>query len=134
MTLQKQIREDMVKAMKERNQDVVSILRVAAGEFGREKKTAEDLSDEAVTGIIKKMVEDARSLGNDDEADILEKYLPKKYTEEETEEIIGHLILGNNYSGMKDMGTVMGLLSPMTKSGQMNGKFASNVVKEMLTK
>ena len=133
MTLQEQIREDMVKAMKERNQEVVSILRVAAGEFAREKKTSEDLSDEDVTAIIKKMVEDATTLGNDGEVKILEVYLPKKFTEEETKEMIEHLILGNKYSGMKDMGTVMGLLNPMTKTGQMDGKFASGVVREMLT-
>lgn len=134
MSLQEQIREDMVKAMKERDTDVVSILRVVAGEFGREMKSSKELSDEDATAIIKKMVEDANTLGNTGEVEILEKYLPKKLTEKETREIIELLIVGNNYSGMKNMGMVMGLLSPMTKTGEMDGKFASQVVREMLTK
>jgi len=131
MTIHEQINADLVSAMKSKDRDTLEILRVVKGEFGREGK---DLPDEKSLPIIRKMVENAKELGNDGEVEILENYLPKKLSEEDTRKIIEHLILGNNYSGMKDMGVVMGLLKPMTTSGEMDGKFVSGVVREMLTK
>jgi len=124
----------MVKAMKERNQDVVSILRVVAGEFGREMKSSKELSDEAAIAVIKKMVENAKSLGNDGEVEILEKYLPQMLGENQIKIIIAGIINKHGFSGMKNMGEVMKILKSLPNATQIDGKFASSVVKEFLTK
>ena len=49
MSLQEQIREDMVAAMKSKNPDVVSLLRVVSGEFGRIGKDVSD--DQAIKKV-----------------------------------------------------------------------------------
>lgn len=127
MTLQEQIREDMVDAMKSKDTQTVSLLRVVAGEFGRVGK---DLSDEQALKVIRKMSENAKELGNQKEVEILDKYLPQMLDENQITLLVNEIIHQNGYSGMKDMGKVMSQL----KSPQIDGKISSKIVKEMLSK
>ena len=130
MSLQSQIREDMVAAMKTRDSEVVSLLRVVAGEFGREMKDVRvELTDDHAIKIIRKMSETAKELGNDGEVEILDKYLPQMFSESHITLAVNEIIQQNGYSGMKDMGKVMAEI----KSPSIDGKIASKIVKEMLT-
>ena len=131
MNLQKQIREDMIAAMKSRDTETVSLLRVVAGEFGRIGK---DLTDEQVIKVLKKMSENAKELGNLNEILILKKYLPEMLGKLQTRTIIGGIIQKNQYCGMKDMGKVMGTLKTHPMSTQIDGKIASGIVRELLSK
>ena len=131
MNLQKQIREDMLAAMKSRDTETVSLLRVVAGEFGRIGK---DLTNEQVIKVLKKMSENAKELGNLNEILILKKYLPEMLEEQQTRTIIGGIIQKNQYNSMKDMGKVMGTVKTHPMSTQIDGKLASRIVKELLSK
>ena len=125
MTLQKQIKADMVTAMKTKDTETLSLLRVVTGEFSRVGK---ELSDDEVLKVLRKMSNDAEGLGNDDEVEILEKYLPQMFTETHIRLAVNKIIQDNDYSGMKDMGNVMKEL----KSPSIDNKLASNIVREML--
>jgi len=130
MSLQTQIREDMIAAMKSRDTETVSLLRVVAGEFGRVGK---DLSDEEALKVLRKMSENATELGNLEEVEILDKYLPQMLGEFQLKTIIGGIIQKNQYSGMQDMGKVMGTLKSHPMTAQIDGKIASQITRELLS-
>ena len=130
MNLQEQIRLDMVNAMKTKDSERLSLLRVVAGEFSRVGK---ELSDEQVLKVLKKLVENANEMGNISEINILEKYLPKMLGDDEVKIIISNIINENGFSGIKDMGKVMGELKKLDVASQIDGKKSSTFVKEMLS-
>jgi len=134
MSLQSQIREDMLAAMKNRETEKVSLLRVVAGEFGREMKTGKELSDEEALKVLRKMSENATELGNQGEVDILDKYLPKMLGEFQIKTIVGGIIQKNGFAGMQDMGKVMTTIKNHPMSAQIDGKTASGIVRELLAK
>ncbi len=133
MGLQAKIREDMVAAMKARDNETVSFLRVVAGEFGREMNNGIELQDDQVVVILKRMKKDATTMGNANEVTILDKYLPQMLGEFQLKTIIGGIVTKNEYSGMQDMGKVMGTLKTHPMSAQIDGKLASTITRELLT-
>ena len=133
MGLQAKIREDMVAAMKARDRETVDLLRVVAGEFSRKMNNGIELPDDEVIPIIRKMVENAKELGNDSEIPILEKYLPHMLGEFQIKTIVGGIIQKNKYSGMQDMGKVMGTLKTHPMTAQIDGKLSSRITRELLT-
>jgi len=132
MSLQSQIREDMLAAMKNRDTETVSLLRVVAGEFGRVGK---DLNDKEALKVLRKMSENATELGNLNEVEILDKYIPKVVMlgEYQIRTIVGGIIQKNQYCSMQDMGKVMGTLKSHPMSVQIDNKLASVITKELLT-
>jgi len=153
MSLQSQIRNDMVAAMKSRDKNTVELLRVVAGEFGREMNNGIELQDDQVTAILKRMKKDAIIMGNLNEVEILNKYLPTILGETQIKTIVGGIIQKNGYSGMQNMGKVMGTLKTQKNgysgmqnmgkvmgtlkthpmSAQIDNKIASRITKELLT-
>lgn len=129
MTVQEQVRKDMIDAMKSKNTDKADLLKVLIGEFNRFDK---ELSDEKALKEIKKMFENAKQMGNSFEMEILDRYLPKMLDEEEVKQIVSDVIKTNNASSMKDMGMVMGTLKKHPKSAQIDMKMANNIVKTIL--
>ncbi|MDA3779732.1 MAG: GatB/YqeY domain-containing protein [Bacteroidales bacterium] len=129
MTLQEQIKNDMITAMKSKNAEVVNLLRVVSGEFSRIGK---ELSDEQSLKVLHKMSKNAKELGNKNEVKILNEYLPEMFDYYQTKSLIVLMIENNDFSGMKDMGKVMGMVKNHEKSHCFDGKLTSNIVKEML--
>lgn len=127
MTLQEKIDVHLKNAILTSNTEVKSILRVLIGEMNREGKI---IPDERVISIVKKLIENAKILGNHGEISILETYLPKQLSEEQLNALIVALIFENNYT-IKDMGKIMGDLKSKF-SGQYDGKLASTLIKEKL--
>jgi len=128
MNLQEKIKADMVAAMKNKNEDVKSLLRVVLGEFNQIGK---EVSDEDAIRIIKKMKENAIEMGNQIEVDILDPYLPSMLEPKQLEILIKGIIQKNSFEGMKDMGKVMGELK--TNYGSTyDGKLASDIVRNNL--
>lgn len=135
MTLQDQIKTDMVSAMKSKNKDVLGLLRVVIAEFPRcdhYKEVSKDLPDNEVIKILRKMSENAKDQGNDVEVEILSKYLPEMLGESQIKTIVGGIIQTNSFSGMKDMGKVMGEIKKLPMSAQIDGKISSKITREML--
>jgi len=128
MNLQEKIKADMVAAMKNKNEDVKSLLRVVLGEFNQIGK---EVSDEDAIRIIKKMKENAIEMGNQIEVDILDPYLPSMLEPKQLEILIKGIIQKNSFEGMKNMGKVMGELK--TNYGSTyDGKLASDIVRNNL--
>lgn len=65
------------------------------------------------------------------QAAVIEKFLPAQLSEEEVEAVVKKIIADNNFSGMGDMGKVMGMASAEL-AGKADGKTISAVVKKNL--
>jgi len=129
LTIQGMINADLKSAMLQKNEEVKSLLRVVIGEFNRVDKT---VTDEKATAILKKMVENAKELGNLKEVEILSGYLPTQLSETELREAILTISKDIDATTMKDMGKVMNGLKAKY-AGMYDGKLASTLIKEYLS-
>jgi uncharacterized protein YqeY len=137
MSLQEQIKADMVVAMKANQRVKLTFLRVISGELAtNEKRKEKEKLDEQ--DILKKMAKNAKEavkLVADFELEILDKYLIKVVMLEETQlkTVVAGIIQACGYSGMKDMGKVMGELKNLASAPQIDMKLANGIVRELLT-
>jgi uncharacterized protein len=88
MSLQEQIKKDLVAAMKAKDDEKKSALRVIMGEFSRQAQ--KDINDEDVIKIIKKLVKSEREVlektgpaQSNRFIEVAESYLPQLANEEE---------------------------------------------------
>ena len=146
MTLSERLRTDMTAAMKARDELRLSTLRLvrSAMQYAKVQKRAE-LTDEDVIGVLSKeakqrreSAEEFRKGGRPEladkeaaEAEILVEYLPRQMSEAEIRSLVGEAVTATGASTAKDMGKVMGWLSPKTK-GRADGRQVSEIVREAL--
>lgn len=128
MNLQEKINIDIKMAMKNKDTDRLSILRVVKGEINRIGK---DLSDDEIIKIIRKMKENSDMNNNKIESDILNEYLPSMLEEKQLEVIIHAIIYNNGYNSMKDMKNIMSELKT-NYGASVDGKLASTIIKNKL--
>ena len=122
--------QDMIKAMKEKNKEELSVLRMAKGAMDKiridQKKEVDDqLLIEVIAKEIKSRndsIAEFKKGGREDlvsktenEIDILKRYLPEQLSEEEVDKIIAEAFVELSPQGMKDMGKVMSMVSPKVK-------------------
>lgn len=122
--------QDMIKAMKEKNKEELSVLRMAKGAMDKiridQKKEVDDqLLIEVIAKEIKSRndsIAEFKKGGREDlvsktenEIDILKRYLPEQLSEEEVDKIIDEAFAELAPQGMKDMGKVMSMVSPKVK-------------------
>lgn len=122
--------KDMIKAMKEKNKEELSVLRMAKGAMDKiridQKKEVDDqLLIEVIAKEIKSRndsIAEFKKGGREDlvsktenEIDILKRYLPEQLSEEEVDKIIDEAFVELAPQGMKDMGKVMSMVSPKVK-------------------
>ena len=88
MTLQAQIKKDLTSAMKAKDDDKKSTLRIVIGEFGR--LATKELTDDDVIRVLKKLVkyekETLEKKGDTADSEYIktiENYLPKMASDEE---------------------------------------------------
>jgi hypothetical protein len=88
MTIQEQIKKDLMQAMKVKDEEKKSALRVIMGEFGRGEK--KELTDDEAVKVLKKLVKSEREtleqsgrLGDNRYIEILESYMPKMATDDD---------------------------------------------------
>ena len=120
----------MIKAMKEKNKEELSVLRMAKGAMDKiridQKKEVDDqLLIEVIAKEIKSRndsIAEFKKGGREDlvsktenEIDILKRYLPEQLSEEEVDKIIDEAFVELSPQGMKDMGKVMSMVSPKVK-------------------
>ncbi len=118
-TLYSKIREDRIKAIKEKRQVAKSVLTTLVGELEtKEKSSGKAIADADVLHLIKKFIdannESIKCRENDklrEENTILEEYLPEQMTESEIRAEILSL-------GTKNIGQIMGHMN-----ANFNGKF-----------
>ena len=140
------IKSEIVKAMKEHNKERLNVLRMvkAAVDLEHIDKKVE-ITDELVLSVVLKQVkmredsiEQYSKTSRSDlveketlELNILKEFLPKPLTDSEVDELISEAIDEIKPEGMKDMGKVMGYLSPKVK-GRTDQKALSIKIKERL--
>lgn len=140
------IKSEIVKAMKEHNKERLNVLRMvkAAVDLEHIDKKIE-INDELVLSVVLKQVkmredsiEQYSKTSRSDlveketlELNILKEFLPKPLTDSEVDELISEAIDEIKPEGMKDMGKVMGYLSPKVK-GRTDQKALSMKIKERL--
>ena len=135
MTIQEQISEDLKEALKSRDTQKLSYLRVVAAEFSRINSIdgSKNHSDEVITKKLRELEENAKLMSNEYELGVLSNYLPKKLTEEQIKPIVLGIINLNHITSMKEMGKVMGLLKQDPNSSLIDNTIASRIIKETLS-
>jgi uncharacterized protein YqeY len=147
VSIQKQILDDVKAAMKARETEKLSTLRMLQSAIKNKEIEVRpnEVSDQDVTSVIKKMVkqrkEAAEQYSNagrtelaekeNAESKILEAYLPEQMSEEQVAKIVEEVIAATGASYMKDMGAVMKEVQAKT-AGTADGKLISQIVKAKL--
>lgn len=140
------IKSEIVKAMKEHDRERLNVLRMVKAAVDLEHIDNKiDINDELVLSVILKQVkmredsiEQYSKTSRSDlveketmELSVLKEFLPKPLTELEVDELINETIDEIKPEGMKDMGKIMGYLSPKVK-GRTDQKALSIKIKERL--
>ena len=143
--MRQRILDDLVKAMKEKDKELLSVLRMVKGAMMLEEiNIKRELNDSEVLSIISKQIktrkdsiEEFKKAQRDDlisktqeEIDLLEKYLPRQLTEEEIRKEVEKAIEIVKPTDAKDMGKVMKELSILRGKADMS--VVSKLVKEMM--
>jgi len=146
MSLAEQISADVKDALKSGDKSRLSILRMIKSSIkNKEIEKSEALTDEETSAILRSFLKRANEsieqftiAGRTDlvekekeESEIIQNYLPRQLNEDQTKEIVSNAINEVGATGPGDMGKIMKAI--MAKAGgQIDGKLASKLVKEML--
>ncbi|MDQ7092288.1 GatB/YqeY domain-containing protein [Desulfosporosinus sp. PR] len=148
MSLKDRLVEDMKVAMKAKEEGKVrlSVIRMvrAAIKNAEIEKHVEFNDDQVIEVLARELKLRRDALEVFDKADrpekvsaleeeitVLKEYLPQQLSEGEIRQLVQETISALGAQGPKDLGKVMGALSPKTK-GRADGKFVNLVVREML--
>ena len=149
MSLQDDVMTAMKVAMKEKDQMALAALRAVKAEIllaQSETGSKEDLSKEQEIKILSKLVkqrkdsasifaqQNRKDLADPElaQAEIISQFLPAQLSQAEIEKVVEEAIAKIGAEGMKDMGKVMGIVSPQL-AGKADGKTISMIVKGKLT-
>jgi uncharacterized protein YqeY len=142
MSLKNRIVEDMKAAMKARESQRLSTIRLLlAATKQREVDERIELTDGDVVAVIEKMIkqrrdsiEQYRNANRADLADVesfelnlLSGYLPKQLTDAEVADEVEAAIVQSGAKGMPDMGKVMGVLKAKLAGRADMGKVSAQV-------
>ena len=142
------IKEDIVKALKEKDTLKLQTLRGIKGEVDLEhinKKV--DINDELVINILSRGIKTRRESilefekGNredlinktKEEIDLLQTYLPKQLTQDEINKVLDDVFYKVKPNSPKDMGLIMKEVTPLLK-GKADMGNVSAMIKERLAK
>jgi uncharacterized protein YqeY len=149
MSLQNDIMEGIKTAMRAKDTVALESLRAVKSALllaQTETGAKEELSQEEEIKLLQRLVKQRKDSaaiyiqqGRQDLADpeieqaaIIEKFLPAQLSEEEVEALVKKIIAENGFSGMADMGKVMGIASKEL-AGSADGKTISSAVKKVLS-
>jgi len=147
--LQNDIMEGIKTAMKAKDTVTLESLRAVKSALllaQTESGASGELSQEDEIKLLQKLVKQRKDSANIyiqqgredlaqpelDQAAVIEKFLPTQLSEAEVEAVVNKIITENNFSGMADMGKVMGIASKEL-AGQADGKTISTAVKKALS-
>lgn len=141
-----EINQDMKAAMKARDKEKLSTIRMLKSALQNEQinKGSELTEEEELTVLAREKKQRMESLNEfksatrDDlvqkletEIAIVDNYLPEQLSEDEVRSIVQETVAQTQATSMKDMGKVMGALMPKVK-GKADGALVSTLVKEEL--
>tara|TARA_Y100000590_G_scaffold17807_1_gene21282 strand:- start:77 stop:532 length:456 start_codon:yes stop_codon:yes gene_type:complete len=150
--LKKQLTEDLIKAVKNKDQESINALRLIIAAI-KDKEIAlrsenKEVTDDIILNILKNMIKqrnesiDLYKKGNRPElADkekkeivVIEKFLPKQLEESFVKDICKEIIQKLNAKSMSDMGKVMAEIKSHKSSSQIDMANASSYVKIILSR
>ncbi|WP_106497105.1 GatB/YqeY domain-containing protein [Lentibacillus sp. Marseille-P4043] len=148
MTLLEQLNQEMKQAMKQKDKEKLSVVRMVKASLQNEtiKLGKEQLSEDEELTILsrelkqrKDSLQEFKSAGRDDlvkkleiEINILQEYMPKQLSDDELEAIVQSTIQEVNATSMHEMGKVMGAIMPKVK-GKADGSKINMLVKKHLS-
>lgn len=145
--LEKQITQDLTAAMKGKKETEVAVLRLLKSALKyREVEKKAPLTEEEALEVLRKQLKQRResieayqaagrreaALKEQEEARIIETYLPKEMSDEELQAPIEEAVRETGAAGPRDIGKVMGYLSARLK-GKVDFSRLSALVKRRLT-
>ena len=130
MNLRNKIDEDYKQSIKNKDQDRTNTLRLVKSAIkdkdisSRSHENKEGINDTEILSLLISLIKQRRDsieqfqkanredliINEQNEIKIIETYLPKQKSKEETEEIINELIENNNMETIKDMGKLMSII------------------------
>jgi uncharacterized protein YqeY len=146
MSIKDMLNQDMKNALKQKDKQRLSVIRmVKSAILYEEKEKLHELDDGEVIEVLSRELKKRKEakaeyekLGKEDvakelgqEIDILLSYLPQQLTEDEVEEIVRQTVFEVGANSIKDMGMVMSAVMPKVK-GRTDGKVVNQIVKKLL--
>lgn len=144
--MREQLLNDLKEAMKNKDKEKLNVIRMVKGALQLEELNLKrECTDDEIIGLIAKQIKTRKEsiaeftkAGRDDlisstqsEIDILNTYMPEQLSEEEVLKEIDNAFNEVNPSSMKDMGKLMGILTPKLK-GKADMSFVSKTIREKL--
>ena len=150
MSLKNQVEKKLNQALKEKDKNTYPTLRLIVSaikdaEIANRSKEKKDMSDKDITAILKKMIKQRhescevyKKAGRTElldsetkEIEVINTFLPKQLSDEETKKICEEAVKSVGAVSMKDMGKVMGVLKSKY-SDTLDFSKVSSVIKELL--
>ncbi|GAK30264.1 glutaminyl-tRNA synthetase [Weissella oryzae SG25] len=146
MSLLEQLTADMKTAMKAKDKETLSVVRMVKASLSNEEiKLGHPLSADDELAVLsremKQRVEEQAAYADADrtdladgiqvQMDVLKRYLPEQLSADEVAEIVKATIAEVGASSKADLGKVMGALMPKVK-GKADGKLVSQTVQSLL--
>ena len=141
-----QIKQDMYSAMKSGDKIRTNILRTLLSSLkGKQIEKKDSLNEEEYFGVIKRFVKQLKEAADAYqkagrlelaeketlELNILKKYLPEIFSEEQTLNLVKEVIAQTSANNLSDMGKVMSAVMQQS-NGKVDGGIANRLVKELL--
>ncbi len=148
MSLNDKIIGDLTTAMKAKDADRLSVLRmVKANLMNRQIEKGEKLTDEEITKALQTLVKQRRDsveqyekaerseLAEKEKSEIavLEEYLPQAASKEEIEKAVTEAVSETSASPMKEMGAVMKAAQAKLAGKSADGRLISEIIKAKLS-
>ena len=153
MSLREKINQQFNVALKSKNKTLISTLRLILAAIkdkdisNRSEGKKEEAKDEEIIKVLQKMKKQRKDSAElykkgerpellkveEDEIKIIDSFLPKQMSDEETKKICVDLIKSLGASSMKDMGKIMGSLKKKHASS-IDFTKVNLIVKELLNK
>lgn len=147
LNLLDQLNQDMKSAMKNKEKDKLSVIRMVKSSLQNEQiKLGRELTDDDSLTVLNRELKQRKdslhefeqanredlALKLRDEISVLEVYMPEQLSEEEVAEIVKETITEVNASSKADMGKVMGAIMPKVK-GKADGGLVNRLVQQHLS-
>ena len=141
-----QIKQDMYSSMKSGDKIRTNILRTLLSSLKEKQIEKKDsLNEEEYFGVIKRFVKQLKEAADAYqkagrlelaeketlELNILKKYLPEIFSEEQTLNLVKEVIAQTSANNLSDMGKVMSAVMQQS-NGKVDGGIANRLVKELL--
>ena len=146
MSLLDTLKKDMITAMKAKDKDTLSVVRMLKASVQNEQiNLGDDLTPDEENALMAKEYKQRKDSlaefekgGRQDLVDatqkemaVVAKYMPKQMSADEVQKVVEETINEVNATSMKDFGKVMGAIMPKVK-GKADGKVVNETVKKAL--